>query len=270
LGLGTQGKMERYMESNGDELREIKASLNWVTAKLQVKEGATHGEKSILSSYAGDDKEVWKLFRRELIQDGFSSTVLSMHKKTIKKYVMELGERGVLDEVVSNEVEMDLEDVEPNAEPNLEDTTKATILEKDQRAPNSTLPEVQETVDRAIKPKDDINSGDDTSDNVSEHGGNLSNETEEESTASDEEAALSRPNAIPASTTLRSETSAKEAKKLKDSNSSKGKMSSTEEKEVRLFLTCTLQVLSPVLKILLHILAQPSSTSTCKTDFYIV
>jgi hypothetical protein len=50
-GLGSQGKVKRYMENHGDELRDIKANLNWVTAKLQVKEGLKHGEKSILSSY---------------------------------------------------------------------------------------------------------------------------------------------------------------------------------------------------------------------------
>jgi hypothetical protein len=99
-GLGSQGKVERYMESQGDELRDIKASLNLLTAKFQVKEGSTHGERSILSSYDGDDKEVWKMFRRELILDGFSSKVLSRHKETIRSYVMELGARGVLDDTV--------------------------------------------------------------------------------------------------------------------------------------------------------------------------
>jgi len=107
VGLGSQGKVERYMSSHSDELREIKASLNWVTAKMQVKEGSMHGEKSILSSYNGDDKEVWKLFRRELIHDGFSSKSLRKHKETIKSYVMELGERGVLDEEIPEAVVAD-------------------------------------------------------------------------------------------------------------------------------------------------------------------
>jgi len=107
VGLGSQGKVERYMSSHSDELREIKASLNWVTAKMQVKEGSLHGEKSVLSSYNGDDKEVWKLFRRELIHDGFSSKSLRLHKETIKSYVMELGERGVLDEEIPESVVAD-------------------------------------------------------------------------------------------------------------------------------------------------------------------
>jgi hypothetical protein len=38
VGLSRQGKVERYMENHGNELREIKASLNWVTAKFQVRE----------------------------------------------------------------------------------------------------------------------------------------------------------------------------------------------------------------------------------------
>jgi hypothetical protein len=106
VGLSRQGKVERYMENHGDELREIKASLNWVTAKFQVREGSKHGERSRLSSYEGDD-EVWKMFKRELIHDGFSSQVLGRHKETIKKYVMELGARGVLDDVVPDQVSED-------------------------------------------------------------------------------------------------------------------------------------------------------------------
>jgi hypothetical protein len=107
LGFGSQGKVERYMESHGAELREIKARLNWVTAKLQVREISTHREGSILSSYVGDDKEFWKIFRRELIQDGFSSKVLGKHKETIKSYVMELGTRGALDDNVPHDLRKD-------------------------------------------------------------------------------------------------------------------------------------------------------------------
>jgi hypothetical protein len=107
IGLSSQGKVERYMENHGDELREIKASLNWVTAKFQVREGSIHRKRSILSSYMGDNKEVWKMFKRELIHDGFSSRVLGRHKEIIKDYVMELGARGVIDDVVPGQVSKD-------------------------------------------------------------------------------------------------------------------------------------------------------------------
>lgn len=97
LSIGSQGKVESYMESQGDELREMRRSLNWITASMQAKSPKV-GEGSILTTYAGDDKAIWKDFRRELIKEGFSSGVLQRHKETIKDYVMELGDRGALDD----------------------------------------------------------------------------------------------------------------------------------------------------------------------------
>ena len=224
LGLGSQGKVERYMESHGDELREIKASLNWVTAKLQVKEGATHREKSILSSYAGDDKEDWKMFRRELIRDGFSSRVLSTHKETIKKYVVELGERGVLDDVVPDEVVQEevvpvyvvpdepvantaeltadggaisatefaeiglLLEVDLNGEdvePIFENATKVAPIENVQA-------QAQEGSDTANEPQDDMASGDDTGADESDDHSCSINQTDKAPAASDEEPTSSR------------------------------------------------------------------------------
>jgi len=35
--IGSQGKVESYMESQGDELREMRRSLNWITASMQAK-----------------------------------------------------------------------------------------------------------------------------------------------------------------------------------------------------------------------------------------
>jgi hypothetical protein len=96
LSIGSQGKVERYMDEHGEELREIKHSLHWVTASMQAN---SHGEESVLTSYAGYENAVWKAFRRELIKEGFSSSVLEKHRKTIKGYVMELEHRGALDEM---------------------------------------------------------------------------------------------------------------------------------------------------------------------------
>ncbi|KAG4438412.1 hypothetical protein IFR05_006118 [Cadophora sp. M221] len=96
LAMGELGKVGRYMETHGEELREIRHSLHWVVATAQAK---SHEEKSILTSYTEDDKGVWKEFRRELIREGFSSKTLGRYKKTIKSYVLELGERGALDEI---------------------------------------------------------------------------------------------------------------------------------------------------------------------------
>jgi hypothetical protein len=97
LSIGSQGKVESYMESQGGDLKEMRRSLNWITASMQAK-APKDGEGSILTTYAGDDKAIWKDFRRELIREGFSSEVLERHMETIKGYVMELGNRGALDE----------------------------------------------------------------------------------------------------------------------------------------------------------------------------
>lgn len=37
LLIGSQGKVEQYMDSQGKDLRDIKISLNWVTASLQAQ-----------------------------------------------------------------------------------------------------------------------------------------------------------------------------------------------------------------------------------------
>lgn len=95
LSIGSQGKVKQYMDSQGRDLREIKMSLNWVTASLQAT-GRGENSKSILTTYTDDDKETWKNFRRELIKEGFSHEILKQHKRTIREY------RGALDTVLTD------------------------------------------------------------------------------------------------------------------------------------------------------------------------
>jgi len=125
LAIGSQGEVEKYMDSHGVELRKIKQSLHWVTASMQAK---SPGEKSILTTYFEDDKDIWKAFRRELIKEGFSSQMLAKHKRTIQNYVLELGERGALDDI--GEVELkDGESAGYRAETD-RGTGEGTILDK--------------------------------------------------------------------------------------------------------------------------------------------
>lgn len=95
LSIDSLGQVEDYMESHGEELRELRQSLNWIVASIQARD--RHMEQSILTSYTDDDKAIWKEFRRELIKEGFSSSELRKHKSIIKDYVIELGARGMLD-----------------------------------------------------------------------------------------------------------------------------------------------------------------------------
>lgn len=101
VSVGTIGRVERQMNNAGGDLEEIKVAVNSITAQLMSK--STRHEGSILTAYAGDDRAVWKEFRRELLEDGFSSSVIRKHKGLIKAYIEELGSRGLLDEEDPND-----------------------------------------------------------------------------------------------------------------------------------------------------------------------
>lgn len=96
VSMGTMGRVERQMNDAGGDLKEIKAAVNGITAHLLSSSNRHEG--SVLTAYADDDRAVWKEFRRELLEDGFSSSVIRKHKRLIKAYIEELGSRGLLDE----------------------------------------------------------------------------------------------------------------------------------------------------------------------------
>ena len=95
---GTTGRIEQKMNDHGGVLRDIQLSVNGIAAQLVTKNG--HGG-SVLTDYTNDDKSVWRDFRRELRNEGFSSSVIHKHKRTILDYVKELGGRGLFDEHIS-------------------------------------------------------------------------------------------------------------------------------------------------------------------------
>ena len=92
---GSTGRVEKKMDTAGNDLKDLKVAVNGITAHLVSQ---SHHEGSALTAYADDDRAVWKEFRRELLRDGFSSSVLRKHKTTIKAYITELGNRGLLDQ----------------------------------------------------------------------------------------------------------------------------------------------------------------------------
>ncbi|KAH7398088.1 hypothetical protein BKA64DRAFT_57319 [Cadophora sp. MPI-SDFR-AT-0126] len=53
-----------------------------------------------LSTYADDDKEVWRQFRSQLVSLGFKSDSLDRHMEVLKAYMMKLDQTGLLDEAV--------------------------------------------------------------------------------------------------------------------------------------------------------------------------
>ena len=96
ISIGTMGSVEKQMNDAGGDLKEIKEAVNGITAHLIAKD---RSEGSVLTAYPDDDKAIWKELRRELIRDGFSSSVIGKHKHLIKAYIGELGARGILDDV---------------------------------------------------------------------------------------------------------------------------------------------------------------------------
>ena len=95
VSMGSMGIVEKQMYEARGDLKDIRRAVNGITA--QFMSGASK-EGSVLTDYAGDDKVVWRAFRRELVKGGFSSDVIREHKDTIQAYVRELGSRGVLDD----------------------------------------------------------------------------------------------------------------------------------------------------------------------------
>ncbi|KAE8453031.1 hypothetical protein EG329_012218 [Mollisiaceae sp. DMI_Dod_QoI] len=156
VAIGSQGKVEKYMDTHGKELRDIKRSLHWVTANLQAS--GSSDEKSILTSYTEDDKQVWKAFRRELIKEGFSSRSLGRHKNIIKKYVLELGHRGLLDEMVHSEVPLEGVDLDGacGAYTTSPSTHNPSLVFSENLVEDTTSEEEEDSIENEMKKDPDL------------------------------------------------------------------------------------------------------------------
>ena len=95
ISIGTFGSIERQMNEAGGDLKETKQAVNGTIAHLIAKD---RSEGSVLTAYPDDDKSIWRELRRELVKDGFSSSVIGKHKHLIKAYIGELGARELLDD----------------------------------------------------------------------------------------------------------------------------------------------------------------------------
>ena len=188
VSMGSMGRVERQMNNAGGDLREIKVAVNSITAHMMSRSNRNEG--SILTAYVDDDRAVWKEFRRELVEDGFSSSVIRKNKRLIKAYIKELGSRGLLDEEDPNHdaeeqyfhldsvVEEALapnsetrsdseasirpkENVESSAEPSVEGSVEASVeesvecvdsIELSESSIGESVQEVQESVKKSVEP----------------------------------------------------------------------------------------------------------------------
>lgn len=102
VSMGATGRIERHMTESGGIIRDIQRAVNTISAHMMSS--GTH-EGSVLTSHSDDDRAVWREFRRDLIGEGFNSSVIHKHKSLIQAYVRELGSRGVWDVGLHDDVE---------------------------------------------------------------------------------------------------------------------------------------------------------------------
>ncbi len=94
LGLGGIGRTEGKVDDIGTQLPEIKDAINKMAAEMR----AGRREGSVMTTRTDDDKVVWREFRRELIDEGYSDKVIRRFKESIKAYIKNLAAQGLLDE----------------------------------------------------------------------------------------------------------------------------------------------------------------------------
>ena len=102
VSMSTLGRVEQRMSRVEGVLRDIKIAVEKKTAHTTL--GGNQGG-SVCTSHTSDDTGFWRGLRRNLIKDGLPSAAIHKHRHLIKKYVKELGARGILD--VSPSIESD-------------------------------------------------------------------------------------------------------------------------------------------------------------------
>ncbi|ESZ96134.1 hypothetical protein SBOR_3485 [Sclerotinia borealis F-4128] len=90
IQLHENGKMAKNLDVQGEHLDIILDKVDHIAARMSQKDG------TLMTTYEDDDKEVWKQFRRELISEGFSSTVLQQHKDVLRAYIRQMEQDGLL------------------------------------------------------------------------------------------------------------------------------------------------------------------------------
>lgn len=87
------------MQNKLEGFEEMRKAVLFIATRARASERFQAMESVLsLSTYADDDKEVWKQFRSQLISLGFRSASLDRHREVLKAYMMKLDETGVLDE----------------------------------------------------------------------------------------------------------------------------------------------------------------------------
>jgi hypothetical protein len=92
MSLRSRGKIERQLSHQKGSLEGIRESVNFSLAQMN----STIRHQSLMIAYSNDSKTFWSRLRRELVQEGFSRSVVNGKKDLILSYMKELDSRGVL------------------------------------------------------------------------------------------------------------------------------------------------------------------------------
>ncbi|KFY71421.1 hypothetical protein V499_08373 [Pseudogymnoascus sp. VKM F-103] len=91
IQLSESSRLAATLDNHGGQLDIILDKVGNIAARM--------GQRASLITYDDDDKEDWKIFRRELVAEGFSSDVLTRHKDVLRAYVREIDQNGLLKDV---------------------------------------------------------------------------------------------------------------------------------------------------------------------------
>jgi hypothetical protein len=133
--LGSQGRVEKQLSDIGGDLHGIRGKVNWIAANMTARSG----DGTVWTSYENDDKSFWRQLRRELVKEGYRSSVLHKYKGLLKDYVEELGRRGAFDQVDSEKSEDEDEDEDTQGSMELEDDFSAVTESEGSEPEDSDL-----------------------------------------------------------------------------------------------------------------------------------
>ncbi|OCK87467.1 TPR-like protein [Cenococcum geophilum 1.58] len=89
LGISSQGRVENGV------FPELLQKIDHMAAQMRKGNSSI---RSVLTTYEGDDKAVWREFRRELIGTGIGSREIHKYSAALKTYLSRLQRDGLLDE----------------------------------------------------------------------------------------------------------------------------------------------------------------------------
>ncbi|KAH7364672.1 hypothetical protein BKA65DRAFT_143030 [Rhexocercosporidium sp. MPI-PUGE-AT-0058] len=92
-----------FTEMTG-QFAKMRRDIYTIASEHRAEERLGVGMSTLsLSTFAADDKVVWKDFRRQLLRRGYTSQGLALHKDLLISYMLKLDESGLLDHAQSGQ-----------------------------------------------------------------------------------------------------------------------------------------------------------------------